>query len=109
MVLIESLAGVEALDEILSVGGLDVVAVARGDLSENLGVAGQFDHPRLQETVAKAEARRSCPRRVALGGIAFSADEARAMIARGHRFVVLGSDAGLMMGAAQRMVQSIRA
>jgi 2-keto-3-deoxy-L-rhamnonate aldolase RhmA len=31
------------------------------------------------------------------------------MIARGHRFVVLGSDAGLMMGAAQRMVQSIRA
>jgi 4-hydroxy-2-oxoheptanedioate aldolase len=108
VVLIESLVGVEALDEILSVSGLDVVAVARGDLSENLGVAGQFDHPRLRETVAKAEAKILGHGGVALGGIAFSADEARAMIARGHRFVVLGSDAGLVTGAAQRMVQSIR-
>ena len=109
IVLIESRAGVDALDEILSVSGLDVVAVARGDLSENLGVAGQFDHPRLREVVAKAEAKILAHPEVALGGIAFSADEARAMIARGYRFIVLGSDAGLISGAAQRMVQAIRA
>jgi 4-hydroxy-2-oxoheptanedioate aldolase len=109
VVLIESQAGVDALDEILSVGGLDVVAVARGDLSENLGVAGQFEHPRLREVVAKAEAKILAHREVALGGIAFSPEEARAMIQRGYRFVVLGSDAGLVGGAAQRMVQAIRA
>jgi len=57
VVLIESLAGVDALDDILSVSGLDVVAVARGDLSQNLGVAGQFDHPHLREVVAKAPPR----------------------------------------------------
>jgi 4-hydroxy-2-oxoheptanedioate aldolase len=108
-VLIESLAGVDALDDILTVGGLDVVAVARGDLSENLGVAGQFEHPRLREVVAKAEAKILAHPEVALGGIAFSADEARAMVARGYRFIVLGSDAGLISGAAQRMVQAIRA
>jgi 4-hydroxy-2-oxoheptanedioate aldolase len=109
VVLIESLAGVDALDDILSVRGLDVVAVARGDLSENLGVAGQFDHPRLREVVARAEDKILAHREVALGGIAFSPDDARAMIARGHRFIVLGSDAGLIGGAAQRMVQAIRA
>jgi 4-hydroxy-2-oxoheptanedioate aldolase len=108
-VLIESQTGVDALDEILGVGGLDVVAVARGDLSENLGVAGQFEHPRLREVVAKAEAKILAHREVALGGIAFSPEEARAMIQRGYRFVVLGSDAGLIGGAAQRMVQAIRA
>jgi 4-hydroxy-2-oxoheptanedioate aldolase len=108
VVLIESLAGVDALDEILGVAGLDVVAVARGDLSENLGVAGQLDHPRLREVVAKAEARILAHPEVALGGIAFSPEEARAMIGRGYRFVVLGSDAGLVAGAAQRMVQAIR-
>jgi len=108
-VLIESLAGVDALDDILTVGGLDVVAVARGDLSESLGVAGQFEHPRLREVVAKAEAKILAHPEVALGGIAFSADEARAMVARGYRFIVLGSDAGLISGAAQRMVQAIRA
>ena len=109
IVLIESQAGVDALDEILAVRGLDVVAVARGDLSQNLGVAGQFDHPHLREVVAKAEAKVLAHGEVALGGIAFSSDEARAMIARGHRFIVLGSDAGLIAGAAQRMVQTIRA
>jgi 4-hydroxy-2-oxoheptanedioate aldolase len=108
VVLIESQAGVDALDDILTVGGLDVVAIARGDLSQNLGVAGQFEHPRLREVVAKAEAKIVAHGKVALGGIAFSADDARAMIARGYRFVVLGSDAGLISGAAQRMVQAIR-
>jgi 4-hydroxy-2-oxoheptanedioate aldolase len=106
--LIESRAGVDALDEILAVPGLDVVAVARGDLSENLGVAGQLEHPRLREVVARAEAAILARGDVALGGIAFSADEARAMIARGYRFVVLGSDAALIAGAARRLVQTIR-
>jgi 4-hydroxy-2-oxoheptanedioate aldolase len=109
VVLIESPAGVDALDDILTVDGLDVVAVARGDLSQSLGVAGQFDHPRLREVVARAEAKILAHGKVALGGIAFSPEDARAMIARGHRFVVLGSDAGLISGAAQRMVQAIRA
>jgi 4-hydroxy-2-oxoheptanedioate aldolase len=109
VVLIESLAGVDALDDILTVPGLDVVAVARGDLSESLGVAGQFDHPRMREVVARAETAILSHKDVALGGIAFSPDEARAMIERGHRFVVLGSDAGLISGAAQRTVQAIRA
>jgi 4-hydroxy-2-oxoheptanedioate aldolase len=109
VVLIESPAGVDALDDILNVDGLDVVAVARGDLSQRLGVAGQFDHPRLREVVARAEAKILAHGKVALGGIAFSPEDARAMIARGHRFVVLGSDAGLISGAAQRMVQAIRA
>jgi 4-hydroxy-2-oxoheptanedioate aldolase len=108
VVLIESLAGVDALDDILKVPGLDIVAVARGDLSQNLGVAGQFDHPRLREVVAKAEAKILARGDVALGGIAFSAEDARAMIARGHRFIVLGSDANLIAGAAQRMVQAIK-
>jgi 4-hydroxy-2-oxoheptanedioate aldolase len=108
IVLVESVAGVDALDEILAVDGLDIVAVARGDLSENLGVAGQFDHPRLIEVVAKAEAKIRAHGEVALGGIAFSPDDARALIGRGYRFIVLGSDAGLIAGAAQRTVHAIR-
>ena len=108
IVLIESLAAVEALDDILKVSGLDIVAVARGDLSQNLGVAGQFDHPRMREVVARAEAKILARTELTLGGIAFSTDDARAMIARGYRFVVLGSDAGLIAAAAHRTVQAIK-
>src|SRR5258706_6109396 len=108
VVLIESMAGLDALDDILTVGGLDVVAVARGDLSQNLGVAGQLDHPRLREVVAKAEAKILAHDGIALGGIAFTPDDARAMIAGGYRFIALGSDAGLIARAAHRMVHTIR-
>jgi 4-hydroxy-2-oxoheptanedioate aldolase len=108
IMLIESLAGVDALDDILKVSGLDIVCVARGDLSQSLGIAGQFDHPRMREVVARAEAKILAHPGVALGGIAFSADDARAMIARGYRFVVLGSDAGLISSAAHRTVQDVK-
>lgn len=71
-------------------------------------MAGQFDHPRMREVVAKAEAKILARDDVVLGGIAFSVDDARAMIARGYRFIVLGSGAGLISGTAQRMVQAIK-
>jgi 4-hydroxy-2-oxoheptanedioate aldolase len=108
IVLIESLAGVEQLDAILAVEGIDVVAVARGDLSENLGIAGQFAHPRLREVVAAAEAKILGQKRVALGGIAFSTEEAKEMIQRGYRFLVLGSDAALFQRTASAQLSAIR-
>jgi 4-hydroxy-2-oxoheptanedioate aldolase len=107
VVLIESQAGVDALDDILSVNGIDVVAIARGDLSQNLGVPGQFEHARLREVVVTAENKILARKNVVMGGITFSADDARAMIGRGYRFIVLGSDATLITGAAQRMVADI--
>jgi 4-hydroxy-2-oxoheptanedioate aldolase len=109
IVLIESLDGVEALDEILAVDGIDVVAVARGDLSENLGVAGEFDHPRLKEVVARCEQKIFARKNVALGGIAFTQEEGKSMIARGYRFLVLGTDSMLVQRGAAAQVAAIRA
>ena len=42
---IESKEGVENIDEILSVEGVDIVAVGRLDLSQSYGVIGQSNHP----------------------------------------------------------------
>ena len=42
---IESKEAVERLDEILSVEGVDIVAVGRLDLSQSYGVIGQSNHP----------------------------------------------------------------
>jgi 2-keto-3-deoxy-L-rhamnonate aldolase RhmA len=42
---IESPAGIENADAIVSVPGIDVVWLGQFDLSLALGVAGQFDHP----------------------------------------------------------------
>lgn len=108
VVLVESPEGVAALDDILAVDGIDVVAVARSDLAASLGLSGRFDHPRVQQLVAAAEEkilRRAGPK---LGGIAFSPEEAKAMIGAGYRFLVLGTDARLLRGTAAAQLAAIR-
>jgi 4-hydroxy-2-oxoheptanedioate aldolase len=61
LVNIESVAAIEALDEILAVPGLDAVLIGPHDLSCSLGVPEQYDHPlftgAVQEIIGKARAR----------------------------------------------------
>jgi 4-hydroxy-2-oxoheptanedioate aldolase len=53
MVQIESARGVENAWQICSVHGLDAVFIGLADLSQSLGILGQFDHPILLESAHK--------------------------------------------------------
>lgn len=61
MALVESRAGIESIDAILAVPGIDVIFLGPFDLSVSLGVGGQMDHPKvraaLTEVVRKARAK----------------------------------------------------
>ena len=61
MVIIETAEAVDAIDDILSVDGLDAYVVGPCDLSISLGVPFQFDHPRFTDAVDEvfAAARRA--------------------------------------------------
>ena len=48
---IESIPAVEKLDELLSIKGLDGVFIGPHDLSINMGIPEQYDHPDFIETV----------------------------------------------------------
>jgi staphyloferrin B biosynthesis citrate synthase len=48
---IESQAGIDNLDEILKVPGLDAVLIGPHDLSCNLGVPEQYEHPKFKSAV----------------------------------------------------------
>lgn len=50
---IESQTGIDNLDEILKVPGLDAVLIGPHDLSCNLGVPEQYDHPAFKRAVEK--------------------------------------------------------
>lgn len=50
---IESVPAIENLHEICSVPGLDAVLIGPHDLSCNLGIPEQYDHPRFDEAVRK--------------------------------------------------------
>ena len=57
MVLIEDIAAVRNLDEILKVDHIDVFFVAPSDLAASMGLIGQLDHPEVQKTIDDALAR----------------------------------------------------
>lgn len=101
----EALANVDA---IAAVPGVDVLFIGPNDLSANLKVFRQFDHPEFKqavEQILKAARRRG----IAAGYMASSAEEVLERIAQGFRFVAAGSDARLLAGAAAATYGKIRA
>lgn len=51
MVQVEELEAVDNLDDILSVEGIDAIFIGPVDLSQSMGLTGQFNHPDFQRTV----------------------------------------------------------
>jgi 2-dehydro-3-deoxyglucarate aldolase/4-hydroxy-2-oxoheptanedioate aldolase len=49
---IETARGVDNVEAIAAVPGVDVLWIGHFDLTQSLGIPGQFDHPRFAEAVA---------------------------------------------------------
>ncbi len=90
VVQIETPLGMQNLDAISAVDGVDIVFAGPADLSASLGVIGQFDHPDLQRYLAEF------PKQVAAhgkpAGIVFvTLDQCRQAWEHGYRFINIGS------------------
>lgn len=105
LITIEEPAAIEALDEILAVPGIDLVVIASFDLSMAMGRPGKFDDPELRRLVAGAEAKIRAAG-LPMGGVALTAEAARAKRAAGYRFLLVGFDVLLVEGAARAAVQA---
>ena len=68
--MIESRAGLDAADAIAAVEGVDMLLVGANDLSVELGVAGQMDHPQVHEAYLHViDACRAHGKSVGIGGL----------------------------------------
>jgi 4-hydroxy-2-oxoheptanedioate aldolase len=107
IVTIEHPDAVRNIDEIMSVPGVDLAFIGPGDLATALEVPGQFDHPGVKAAIAEAEAGilRS---KVPLGGVARTPDQAKRMLDRGYRALVLGFDWLLLQRAVAGFVDDVR-
>lgn len=103
---VETQAGLDALDGILAVDGLDLVFVGPGDLSVSLGLDGIRD-PRLQPVVADVLARVAAAGRWA-GVFALDAAAASAWLEGGARLVVVGSDLLFLATGVQEAWRALR-
>ena len=103
----ESAWAIDHCDELLSLRFVDVALVGPADLSISLGVPGVFDHPTLVSTVERLIA--ACQRHGVAPGIHLrAAAAAKAWIARGMRFVSVGSEHIFLLERASETVASLR-
>lgn len=108
--MIETRAGLENLDAILAVQGLDAVYVGPSDLSLALGCTPAFDDvaPPVAEAIDHILAR--CKHHGVTAGIHNGTSQgALQRIAKGFQFVTVGSDARLMAAGAQQVLAQMRA
>ncbi len=103
---IETKRAVEARDELLAVPGVDAVMMGPADLSVSLGVAGDFQHPKMVE--AMEAVRDACLRHgVAPGTQTRTPELALFWKQRGMKFLGCGNESGMLLGGARQIVQAL--
>ena len=102
IVQIETRLGVDNIEAICAVDGIDGIFIGPGDLSAALGYLGQMEHPAVLAAIADAIRRiRACGKPVGI----LTADEAlaRRYIELGCVFTAGGSDVGILARTAEQL------
>ncbi|MDE2615318.1 MAG: 2,4-dihydroxyhept-2-ene-1,7-dioic acid aldolase [Burkholderiales bacterium] len=107
--MIETAQALEQLDAILAVDGLDAIYIGPSDLSLALGCKPVFDdvEPKVAQAIEHIVARAKAHGVVA-GIHNGRADVARARVAKGFRFVTLGTDSRLLATGSQDLLRAMR-
>jgi len=90
---IEHIEGVQNIDEILSIEGIDGLFIGPYDLSGSLGIPGQLNHPKVEE--AKKRVLDVAKEKNVAAGIHVVypvIDELKRSLEEGYRFVGFGTD-----------------
>jgi 2-keto-3-deoxy-L-rhamnonate aldolase RhmA len=104
---IETVEGVEASDGIAAVDGIDSLWIGQSDLSNSLGIAGDFEQPAFHEAVATVRA--ACERHgKALAIMATSVEDGRARLAQGFRLVAYSGDSRIYSDALRAGLDALR-
>jgi 2-keto-3-deoxy-L-rhamnonate aldolase RhmA len=103
----ETETAVQAIEEIVSVPGVDGVMIGPNDLSLSLGVPGELKHPRMAEAYERVIA--ACNKfKVAPGVHLGEWESTKFWISRGMRFLTYRSDLLFLMEGARNAAQALR-
>lgn len=103
--MIESGEGVEKVAEIAAVDGVDVIQVGPFDLSYDLGIPGQFDHPDFADALKRIEAGTRKAGKV-LGGMPLPGLDLDELLERGYRMITMGADVPMLAGALRQALEA---
>jgi 2-keto-3-deoxy-L-rhamnonate aldolase RhmA len=104
----ESAQALERADEIVAVEGIDMVLVGVNDLLADLGLPGQFDHPRVREAYARTIAAcRARGKHCGVGGLSSRPDLVAEYVRMGARYVSTGTDLGFLAAACAEKAKQV--
>ena len=110
VVMIESRRGVENIDAILDVNGVDGVFIGPYDMSGSYGVPGQTDHPLVADACrAVVEACRTHAKAAGIHVVTATEDALAATVASGYSFIGIGTDTVFLRAAAAGALDTARA
>jgi 2-dehydro-3-deoxyglucarate aldolase/4-hydroxy-2-oxoheptanedioate aldolase len=105
---IETERGVENVDAIAAVDGIDVLWIGQYDLTNFLGIPGQGDHPKYQ-TAARRVLDAAKRRGKTAAFMTPDADQGRALLAQGFRMLAYSGDIWIYQRALGAGLAALRA
>jgi 2-keto-3-deoxy-L-rhamnonate aldolase RhmA len=109
VIMLEHIAAVENIAEILSVPGIDATFIGPYDLSSSMGLAGQLDHPEVlaaQRTLLDACVKHGVPPGFHI--VPNDPPQVKERIEMGFRFIALGLDTGFIVEGCRAMLAGVR-
>jgi 4-hydroxy-2-oxoheptanedioate aldolase len=104
---IEGVKGIDNLDEILSVSGIDVVFIGPYDLSQSLGIPGKVNDPlvveKMKEVVLKCKQHK-----IAVGTFADNVQTAKKWISLGVQYMSFSVDVGILYEAGKSIMEELK-
>jgi 2-dehydro-3-deoxyglucarate aldolase/4-hydroxy-2-oxoheptanedioate aldolase len=107
MAQIETMQGLAAVDEIVEVEGIDVLWVGQYDLTNSMGIPGQFDHPDYLAALDRVSAAAKGAGKWA-GQMPTTVAEAKMLQQRGFRVLAYSGDLWLYQAALADGLNRVR-
>jgi 2-keto-3-deoxy-L-rhamnonate aldolase RhmA len=110
IVMLETAEGIENCEAVAAVDGIDVLLIGSGDLTTDLGIPGQVDHPRRRAAYERmAAACRMHNKVLGVGGIRHNTVLQGELIRLGARLVIAGTDTNYVLAGARQDTAALRA
>jgi 4-hydroxy-2-oxoheptanedioate aldolase len=106
----ESAEAIERADEIFAIDGVDMALFGTNDLTADMGIPGDYDHPKVRDAYARAiAAAKKHGKHVGVGGLGSRPKLTAEFVKMGARYVSTGTDLGFLLGAATEQAKQVRA
>jgi 2-dehydro-3-deoxyglucarate aldolase/4-hydroxy-2-oxoheptanedioate aldolase len=104
---IETVSGLENVEEIAAVDGIDVLWIGQTDLSNSMGIPAQFEHPDFQAAVDRIVSVSRAAGKAA-GYMGMSLDECENLYQKGFRCLAYSGDLWLYQEVLGESISALR-